>query len=170
MLRHTHPLCFYLSFFKTILSRIFVPTNFSASSGHPQARIHTGFHLLRKSVRFFHNNHIFSNKRTSQVETWNWWFGQMFSFSNFRALDTPSMKQKAGKGTFRELKSIKLPWSAYPRAPLKAFSFGPSFRKSVSIHPLDPRLIDVCRLDEWDMALCWDPTLPAEVSFWHCSF
>ena len=89
----------------------------------------------------------------------------MFSFSNFRALDTPSMKQKAGKGTFRELKSKKLPGSAYPQAPLKAFSLGSSFRKSVGIYPLDPRLIDLSRLDEWDMALCWDPTLPAEVSF-----
>ena len=35
----------------------------------------------------------------------------------------------------RELKSKKLPGSAYPRVPLKAFSLGPSFRKSVSIYP-----------------------------------
>ena len=99
----------------------------------------------------------------------------MFSFSNFRALDTPSMNQKPGKGTFRELKSKKLPGSAHPRAPLKAFSLGPSLSRyrylvislshSAPRYPLDPRLIDLCRLDEWDMALCWDPTLPAEVSF-----
>ena len=170
MLRHIF-LCFYLLFFKpfchVFLSRqIFLHQVVTHRRGYTLVST-----VLRKSVRFFHNNHIFSNKRTSQVETWNWWFGQVaVSFSNFRALDTPSMKQKPGKGTFRELKSKKPPGSAYPRAPLKAFSLGPSFRKSVSIYPLDPRLIDVCRLDEWDMALCWDPTLPAEVSFWHCSF
>ena len=62
------------------------------------------------------------------------------------------MNRKPGKGNFRELKSKKLPGSVYPRAPLKAFSLGPSFRKSVSIYPLDPHLIHLCRLDEWDMA------------------
>ena len=169
MLRHIF-LCFYLLFFKPFC-HVFLSRQISL---HQVVTHRRGYTLvstvLRKSGRFFHYNHIFSNKRTSQVETWNWWFGQMFSFSNFRALDTPSMKQKAGKGTFRELKSKKLPGSAYPRVPLKAFSLGPSFRKSVGIYPLDPRLIDLSRLDEWDMALCWDPTLRAEVSFWHCSF
>ena len=63
------------------------------------------------------------------------WSGQMFSFSNFRALDAPSMNQKPGKGNFRELKSKKMPRGVCPQGPLEACSLGPLFRKSVSIYP-----------------------------------
>ena len=63
------------------------------------------------------------------------WSGQMFSFSNFREFDAPSMNQKPGKGNLRELVSKKISGGACPRAPLEACSLGPSFRKSVSIYP-----------------------------------
>ena len=45
------------------------------------------------------------------------------------------IRQKPGKGNFRDLKSQNIPRGACPRAPLEACSLGPSFRKSVSIYP-----------------------------------
>ena len=47
----------------------------------------------------------------------------------------PGIKQKPGKGNFRDLKSQNITGGACPRAPLEACSLGPSFRKSVSIYP-----------------------------------
>ena len=47
----------------------------------------------------------------------------------------PGIKQKPGKGNFRDLKSQNITGGACPRAPLEACSLGPSFRKSVSIDP-----------------------------------
>ena len=43
--------------------------------------------------------YIFSNKWTFQVETWNWWFGQMFSFSNSGHSMPPQWIRNPGKGT-----------------------------------------------------------------------
>ena len=47
----------------------------------------------------------------------------------------PGIKQKPGKGNFRDLKSQNITEGACPRAPLEACSLGLSFRKSVSIDP-----------------------------------
>ena len=80
--------------------------------------------VLRKSVRFFTIN-IFNNKITI-IELSKLKSGQMFSFSNFRALD-----RNPGKGTLGTLKIKK----KFPGAPLDASSLGPSFRKWVSIYP-----------------------------------
>ena len=43
----------------------------------------------------------------------------------------PAIRQKPGKGNFRDFRNQK----KFPRAPLEACSLGPSFRKSVSIYP-----------------------------------
>ena len=43
----------------------------------------------------------------------------------------PGIRQKPGKGNFRDFKNQK----KFPGAPLEACSLGPSFRKSVSIYP-----------------------------------
>ena len=47
----------------------------------------------------------------------------------------PGIKQKPGKGNFRDLKSQNITGGACPRAPLEACFLGPSFRTSVSIYP-----------------------------------
>ena len=89
--------------------------------------------VLRKSVRFFITNIFLIINRTFQVEIWKMVCTNVF-FSNFRALDAPSMNQKPGKENFRELESKKLPRAAWPRAPLEACSLGPLFRNLVSIY------------------------------------
>ena len=102
-----------------------------------EARIPTGFHGVTEIGQSFRNKHIF-NIELSKLKSGKW-SGQMFSISNFQALDTPSVNQKTGEGNLRELKSKKIPGGASggacPRAPLEACSLGPSFRKSVSIYP-----------------------------------
>ena len=59
----------------------------------------------------------------------------------------PGIKQKPGKGNFRDLKSQNITGGACPRAPLEACSLGPSFRKSVSIYPRSAPVI--CVLKNW---------------------
>ena len=56
-------------------------------------------------------------------------------WTNLFFFQFPGIKQKPGKGNFRDLKSQNITGGACPRAPLEACSLGPSFRKSVSIYP-----------------------------------
>ena len=86
--------------------------------------------VLRKSVRFFIIN-IFNNNnnRTFKVEIWKMVWTNVFFFQFL------GIRQKPGKGNFRDLKSQNIIRGAWPRAPLEACSLGPSFRKSVSIYP-----------------------------------
>ena len=51
----------------------------------------------------------------------------------------PGIKQKPGKGNFRDLKSQNITGGACPRAPLEACFLGPSFRTSVSPVSIYPR-------------------------------
>ena len=66
--------------------------------------MHTDFHHFTEISQLFHNKHIFNNNGTFQVEIWKT-IGT--NFSNFWALDAPSMNQKPVKGNFRELKPKK---------------------------------------------------------------
>ena len=72
-----------------------------------QARIHTGFHRLTEIGQVFHNKHIFNNNsRTFQVEIWKMVCTNVF-FSQFTGI-----RQKPGKGNFRELQPRKIPGGA----------------------------------------------------------
>ena len=94
-----------------------------------QARIHTGFHRFTEIGQVFHNKYIFNNScRTFQVEIWKMVWTNVFFFQ------FTGIRQKPGKGNFRELKPKKNSRGCI-RAPLEACSLGPSFRKSVSIYP-----------------------------------
>ena len=103
------------------------------SSNHlyNHGRIHTGFHRLTEIGQIFHNKDIFNNNnnRTFKVEIWKMVWTNVFFFQFL------GIRQKPGKGNFRDLKFQNIPRGACPRAPLEACSLGPSFRKSVSIYP-----------------------------------
>ena len=92
-----------------------------------QGRIHTGFHRFTEIGQIFHNKHIFNNNNYNR--TFKDGLDKCFLFQ------FPGIKQKPGKGNFRDLKSQNITGGACPRAPLEACSLGPSFRKSVSIYP-----------------------------------
>ena len=99
-------------FYQLLLSVNLECLNFKVKSTLlPHADPHQ-FPSFYRNQSAFHNKHIFNNNRTFQVEIW-----KMFSFSNFGALDAPSMNQKPGKGNFRELKSKKNPRGACPQVP-----------------------------------------------------
>ena len=97
----------------------------------PRGGYHTGFHRFTEIGQIFHNKHIFNNNnnRTFKVEIWKMVWTNVFFFQFL------GIRQKPGKGNFRDLKSQNTPRGACPRAPLEACSLGPSFRKSVSIYP-----------------------------------
>ena len=76
-----------------------------------------GLDFSHKHIQTYSNN-----GRTFQVEILKMVWTDV-SFSNFRALDSPSINRKPGKGNFRGSKS------------LEGCSLSPSFRKSVSIYP-----------------------------------
>ena len=73
-----------------------------------QARIHTGFHRFTEIGQVFHNKHIFNNNnsRNFQVEIWK------MVCTNFFSFQFPGIRQKPGKGNFRELKPKKIPGGA----------------------------------------------------------
>ena len=79
-----------------------------------QVQIHTDFHHFTEISQLFHNKHIFNKNGTFQVEIWKM-VGT--NFSNFWALDAPSMNQKPVKGNFRELKPKKFPGVLALRVP-----------------------------------------------------
>ena len=83
--------------------------------------------VLRKSVRFFIINIFLIIIIIIELSKMVWTNVFFFQF--------PGIKQKPGKGNFRDLKSQNITGGACPRAPLEACSLGPSFRKSVSIYP-----------------------------------
>ena len=91
--------------------------------------------VLRKSVRFFIVNIFLIVNRTFSKLKSGKWSRQTFFFSNFRALDAPSMNLKPGKENFRKLEFKNIPGAARPRAPLEPCSRGLLFRNSVSIYP-----------------------------------
>ena len=97
-----------------------------------QGRIHTGFHRFTEIGQIFHNKHIFNNNNNNNNNN-NRTFKD--GLTNVFFFQFPGIKQKPGKGNFRDLKSQNLTGGACPRAPLEACSLGPSFRKSVSIYP-----------------------------------
>ena len=75
--------------------------------GSSQARIHTGFHRFTEIGQVFHNKHIFNNNsRTFQVEIWKMVCTNVFFFQ------FTGIRQKPGKGSFRKLKSKKIPGGA----------------------------------------------------------
>ena len=83
--------------------------------------------ILRKWARFFIINIFLIIIIIIELSKMVWTNVFFFQF--------PGIKQKPGKGNFRDLKSQNITGGACPRAPLEACSLGPSFRKSVSVYP-----------------------------------
>ena len=72
-----------------------------------QAQIHTGFHRFTEIGQVCHNKYIFNNnRRTFQVEIWKMVCTNVFFFQ------LSGIRQKPGKGNFRELKPEKIPRGA----------------------------------------------------------
>ena len=98
-----------------------------------QARIHTCFHRFTEIGQVFHNKYIFNNScRTFQVEIWKMVWTNVFFFQ------FPGIRQKPGKGNFRELKPQKIPGGA-SGLPQRLDSSAPRLGNR-SVFILDPRL------------------------------